>query len=113
MEEDKPPRLKDTKTRIREILQQSKFVTSCLGDFVANFLSDPTFDTASVAGGSARITRVHSFHLLQKFPTVHNEIHLELARSRHLIQQSLQNFKLVRCCNSVCNQVTTATRSEE
>jgi hypothetical protein len=34
--EDKPPRHKGTKTRIEEILLQSKFVTSCLGDLVVN-----------------------------------------------------------------------------
>jgi hypothetical protein len=37
IEEDKPPKHKDSKTRIGKILQQSKFVTSCLGDFVVNF----------------------------------------------------------------------------
>jgi hypothetical protein len=37
LEEDKPPRHKSTKTRIGELLQQSKFVTSCLGDLVVNF----------------------------------------------------------------------------
>ena len=34
LEEDQPPRHKDTKTRIGEIL---KFVTSCLGDLVVKF----------------------------------------------------------------------------
>ena len=38
----KPPRLKDTKTRIGEIRQQSKFVTSCLGDLVVSLFSVPT-----------------------------------------------------------------------
>ena len=43
IEKDKPPRHKETKTRIGEILQQSKFVTSCLGDLVVKAFSSPKF----------------------------------------------------------------------